>query len=124
MKENKSILESKDIANPAGIETRVSGRVWKSAKKATNRTTLPKILKQTWDKKEKERREKEAATKLHREMKQQYDEKRQAEKDHIRERRKMREEKERLDALQATLSARKKLKLKKKELKAKARAKH
>ncbi|PVU95454.1 hypothetical protein BB561_001810 [Smittium simulii] len=123
-KNNATTQTLEEKANLAAPKTRVSGRVWKTAKRPTIRTTMPRILKKSWEEKSAERAQKNASHKLHQEMKLQYETERQVKRDHIKERKRMRIEKERQDQYLATLSARKKMKLKRKELKAKAHAKH
>ncbi|KAJ2659067.1 hypothetical protein IWW48_003696 [Coemansia sp. RSA 1200] len=103
---------------------RVSGKVWKATKKPTNRTMMPKALKRSFEQRIREARDRKALKQTEKEMK---DEKEAARKAHVArivERRKKREEAERLAAQQEKMSLRKRMRVKRKELKNRAHAKH
>ncbi|KAJ1970061.1 hypothetical protein IWQ62_000221 [Dispira parvispora] len=103
---------------------RVSGRVWKQPRKATNRSTMSKGRRQTWEQRQQERLQREATKAREQELKQEKTIRLEQQKEASLLRKKMAAEKERLAQLQAVLSAKKLQRRKRKELKAKARQKH
>ncbi|KAJ1882912.1 hypothetical protein H4R99_001217 [Coemansia sp. RSA 1722] len=110
--------------NSAAPQSRVSGRTWKQPKKPTNRTMIHKSLRKTYDQRMLEKRDLQA-TKLREKV---LKDAKQAEKDAVRtkivERKKRKEEKLRQEKYEAEMSARKRMRVKRKELKARAHAKH
>ncbi|CAO3589888.1 unnamed protein product [Absidia cylindrospora] len=121
-----SAIQETDTKVPVGgaiekITKRVSGKVWKLQKSPTVRTQQPKSLRKSWEKRTQERQRLQTVRALEKQMK---DEK-QAEKDRKREinleRKRIEEEKERQEALAAKMSAKRLARMKKKELRKKAR---
>ncbi|KAJ1723885.1 hypothetical protein LPJ53_001794 [Coemansia erecta] len=114
---------SGDVSQAAPMR-RVSGRTWKDAKKPTNRSMIHKSLRKTYDQRMEEKTKLQATKALENELKQE----KKAEKDAIREkiveRRKRKEEQLRKEKYDAEMSARKRMRVKRKELKARAHAKH
>ncbi|KAJ2509597.1 hypothetical protein H4217_008267 [Coemansia sp. RSA 1939] len=103
---------------------RVSGKVWKATKKPTNRTMMPKALKRSFEQRIREARDRKALKQTEKEMKDEKEAVRKAHVAKIVERRKKREEAERLAAQQEKMSLRKRMRVKRKELKNRAHAKH
>ncbi|CAO3647767.1 unnamed protein product [Cunninghamella blakesleeana] len=120
-----TIVESDSKIPVAGtinkVTKRVSGKNWKLQKTATVRTQQPKSLRRSWEKRSEERKRIQTVKALEKQLK---DEK-QAEKDRKRninlERKRIEEEKARQEALAAKMSAKRLARMKKKELRKKAR---
>ncbi|KAJ1665656.1 hypothetical protein IW140_003125 [Coemansia sp. RSA 1813] len=103
---------------------RVSGKVWKAAKKPTHRSMMPKTLRRSYEQRIREAREHKAFKQIEKGMRDEKEAKRQAHVAKIVERRKKREEAERLATQQEKMSLRKRMRVKRKELKNRAHAKH
>ncbi|KAJ2386166.1 hypothetical protein GGI23_006556 [Coemansia sp. RSA 2559] len=103
---------------------RVSGKVWKAAKKPTHRSMMPKTLRRSFEQRIREARDQKALKQIEKGMKDEKEAKRQAHVAKIVERRKKREETERLAVQQEKMSLRKRMRVKRKELKSRAHAKH
>ncbi|CEP08163.1 hypothetical protein [Parasitella parasitica] len=98
-----------------------AGKNWKVQKTATGRNQQPKQLRKSWDQRSKERARNNATKTIERQLKAD----KQAAKDAKRavslERKKLREEQERMQALAAKMSAKRLERLKKREMRKKAR---
>ncbi|KAL0074224.1 Cgr1 family-domain-containing protein [Phycomyces blakesleeanus] len=116
----------KDIKTAVGgvvdtVNKRVSGKAWKIQKTPTIRAQKAKTLRRTWEQRSAERTRDQTVKALERQLK---DEKK-AEKDRKREitqeRRKIQEEKERMELLATKMNAKRLARVKKRELRKKAR---
>ncbi|KAJ1932298.1 hypothetical protein GGF37_007102 [Kickxella alabastrina] len=124
-----SSTESTKVANKGSVISaaplsRVSGRTWKATKKPTNRTMIHKSLRKTYDQRMQETQDLKALKAIEQGLKDEKKAEKDAHRDRIVERRKRKEEKERQEKYQAEMSARKRMRVKRKEMKARAHAKH
>ncbi|KAJ2840703.1 hypothetical protein FBU31_000197 [Coemansia sp. 'formosensis'] len=104
--------------------TRVSGRQWKAARKPTNRSMMAKSLSKSYEKRIREARDLKAVKHTEAELKEEKRAEKEEHRNRIIERKKKYEEKLRQERYQAEMSARKRMRVKRKELKARAHAKH
>ncbi|KAJ2831588.1 hypothetical protein GGI24_001527 [Coemansia furcata] len=104
--------------------TRVSGRQWKAARKPTNRSMMAKSLSKSYEKRIREARDLKAVKHTEAELKEEKRAEKEEHRNRIVERKKKYEEKLRQERYQAEMSARKRMRVKRKELKARAHAKH
>ncbi|KAJ2065333.1 hypothetical protein GGI17_000385 [Coemansia sp. S146] len=104
--------------------TRVSGKQWKAARKPTNRSMMAKSLSKSYEKRIREARDLKAVKHTEAELKEEKRAEKEEHRNRILERKKKYEEKLRQERYQAEMSARKRMRVKRKELKARAHAKH
>ncbi|KAJ1837929.1 hypothetical protein LPJ73_007199 [Coemansia sp. RSA 2703] len=119
------------VINPASGEVsqaapmrRVSGRTWKDPKKPAHRSMIHKSLRKTYDQRMEEKTKLQATKALENELKQEKKAEKDAMREKIVERKKRKEERLRKEKYEAEMSARKRMRVKRKELKARAHAKH
>ncbi|KAK9722170.1 hypothetical protein K7432_002888 [Basidiobolus ranarum] len=105
--------EKKPINAPA---TRVSGKIWKQPKTAYRRTHLPAGVSQDWAARTRERNRIQAIRAIEKELKDEKLRIKEESKNRALERKKAQEEKERLEKLQALVSAKKLQRIRKKEM--------
>ncbi|KAJ2002879.1 hypothetical protein GGI04_003169 [Coemansia thaxteri] len=104
--------------------SRVSGRSWKAAKKPANRSMMAKSLSKSYEKRIQQARDHKAFKSAEAEMKEEKRAEKEEHRNRIIERKKKYEEKLRQERYQAEMSARKRMRVKRKELKARVHAKH
>ncbi|KAJ2334188.1 hypothetical protein GGH91_005764 [Coemansia sp. RSA 2671] len=111
------------MPEPAPL-SRVSGKQWKAARKPTNRSMMAKSLSKSYEKRIREARDLKAVKHAEAELKEEKRAEKEEHRNRIVERKKKYEEKLRQERYQAEMSARKRMRVKRKELKARAHAKH
>ncbi|KAJ2743039.1 hypothetical protein GGI20_004053 [Coemansia sp. BCRC 34301] len=104
--------------------TRVSGKSWKAARKPANRSMMAKSLSKSYEKRIREARDLKAVKHAESELKEEKRAEKEEHRNRLAERKKKYEEKLRQERYQAEMSARKRMRVKRKELKARAHAKH
>ncbi|KAJ2492571.1 hypothetical protein IWW37_001326 [Coemansia sp. RSA 2050] len=104
--------------------SRVSGKQWKAVRKPTNRSMMAKSLSKSYEKRIREARDLKAVKHAEAELKEEKRAEKEEHRNRIVERKKKYEEKLRQERYQAEMSARKRMRVKRKELKARAHAKH
>ncbi|ORX96248.1 hypothetical protein K493DRAFT_350926 [Basidiobolus meristosporus CBS 931.73] len=106
-------IEKKPANAPA---TRVSGKTWKQPKTAYRRSHLPAGVRQDWAARTRERQRIQAVKAIEKELKDEKQRIKEEAKNRALERKKLQEEKERLEKLQALVSAKKLQRIRKKEM--------
>ncbi|KAJ2438480.1 hypothetical protein GGF42_008279, partial [Coemansia sp. RSA 2424] len=97
---------------------------WKAVRKPANRSMMPKSLSKSYEKRIREARDLKAVKHTESELKEEKRAEKEEHRNRIAERKKKYEEKLRQERYQAEMSARKRMRVKRKELKARAHAKH
>ncbi|KAJ1738228.1 hypothetical protein LPJ68_005725 [Coemansia sp. RSA 1086] len=105
-------------------QTRVSGRVWKTPKNPTNRTMMAKSLRRSHAQRMQVQRDRKALKQLEQELRDEKEAEKTAHRNKIIERRKKHEEKVQREMFEAKMSERKRMRMKRKELRQRAHAKH
>ncbi|KAJ2357724.1 hypothetical protein GGF43_001286 [Coemansia sp. RSA 2618] len=104
--------------------TRISGRPWKTLKKPTNRTMMSKSLRRTHEQRMQEQRDRQSLKLIEQEMRDEKAAEKAAHRNKIVERRKKHQEKIQRETFEAKMSERKRMRMKRKELRQRAHAKH
>ncbi|KAJ2793972.1 hypothetical protein H4R21_005685 [Coemansia helicoidea] len=104
--------------------TRVSGRTWKEPKRPAHRSMMPKALRRSYEQRMQQAREHKALKQAEQELRDEKAAEKAAHRDRLIERRKKREEAAQRERYDAEMASRKRLRMKRKELRARAHAKH
>ncbi|KAJ2894572.1 hypothetical protein GGI21_005270 [Coemansia aciculifera] len=120
----KQTTEATTALEPTTPLTRVSGKSWKAARKPANRSMMAKSLSKSYEKRILAARDLKAVKHAESELKEEKRAEKEEHRNRIVERKKKYEEKLRQERYQAEMSARKRMRVKRKELKARIHAKH
>ncbi|KAJ2779916.1 hypothetical protein H4R18_003731 [Coemansia javaensis] len=116
---------SKDAKAHKGTPlTRVSGRPWKEPKRPAHRSMMPKALRRSYEQRMQQAREHRALKQAEHELRAEKAAEKAAHREKLAERRKKREDKLARERYEAEMSLRKRTRMKRKELRARAHAKH
>ncbi|KAJ2122548.1 hypothetical protein GGH12_001849 [Coemansia sp. RSA 1822] len=120
----ESVDKTTDTSVQSTPLTRVSGRPWKNVKKPTNRTMMAKSLRRSHEQRMQQDRDQKSLKLMEKEMRDEKEAEKTALRNRIVERRKKFQEKVQREAFEAKMSERKRMRMKRKELRQRAHAKH
>ncbi|KAJ1777417.1 hypothetical protein GGH19_003118 [Coemansia sp. RSA 1807] len=120
----ESVAKTTDTGVQTASLTRVSGRPWKSLKKPTNRTMMAKSLRRSHEQRMQQDRDQKSLKLMEKELRDEKEAEKTALRNRIVERRKKFQEKVQREAFEAKMSERKRMRMKRKELRQRAHAKH